>query len=180
MKWHRSAAVLSALTFVVVLGSAPRATAQPYCGITWGSLAKTSPEYTGAQITGARVGAHDCWDRLVIDLNGMPAPGYNVRYTDAFRAEGSGTVLPTAGGAIITISAHAWASVPWSVGTHVVSPEQLAASGFRTLRDVVYGGTYEGNTSIGLGVRARLPFRVFKLDGPDGGSRLVIDVAHQW
>jgi hypothetical protein len=33
---------------------------------------------------------------------------------------------------------------------------------------------------VGLGVRARLPFRVFKLDGPGEGSRLVIDVAHQW
>ena len=30
------------------------------------------------------------------------------------------------------------------------------------------------------GVRARLPFRVFTLTGPDSGSRLVIDIAHTW
>lgn len=30
------------------------------------------------------------------------------------------------------------------------------------------------------GVRARLPFRVFVLDGPGSGSRLVVDVAHRW
>jgi hypothetical protein len=29
-------------------------------------------------------------------------------------------------------------------------------------------------------VRARLPFRVFTLAGQGEGSRLVIDVAHQW
>jgi hypothetical protein len=38
----------------------------------------------------------------------------------------------------------------------------------------------EGQTEIGLGVRARLPFRVFPLAGPGDGSRLVIDVAHRW
>ncbi|ADG76293.1 hypothetical protein Cfla_3416 [Cellulomonas flavigena DSM 20109] len=33
---------------------------------------------------------------------------------------------------------------------------------------------------FGLGVRARLPFRAFVLAGPGSGSRLVVDVAHQW
>jgi hypothetical protein len=49
-----------------------------------------------------------------------------------------------------------------------------------TFRQVVFDGTFEGQTQIGLGVRARLPFRVFTLAGPGGGSRLVIDVAHRW
>ena len=53
-------------------------------------------------------------------------------------------------------------------------------AGYRTLRDVVYGGTFEGYTTFGVGVRARLPFRVLTLAGPDGGSRIVIDVAHRW
>ena len=41
-------------------------------------------------------------------------------------------------------------------------------------------GSYEGRTTFGVGVRARLPMRVFTLDGPGTGSRLVIDVAHRW
>jgi hypothetical protein len=40
---------------------------------------------------------------------------------------------------------------------------------------VVYAGDLEGAT-VGLGVRERLPFRVFTLTGPD---RLVVDVAHR-
>jgi hypothetical protein len=45
---------------------------------------------------------------------------------------------------------------------------------------VVYANSFEGSTSIGLGVRARLPFRAFTLDGPGSGSRLIVDVAHSW
>ena len=47
--------------------------------------------------------------------------------------------------------------------------------GYRTFRSTRYGGSFEAITQFGLGVRARLPFRVFRL--PD---RLVVDVAHHW
>lgn len=52
--------------------------------------------------------------------------------------------------------------------------------GFRTLRQVSFAGSSGGFTNFGVGVRARLPFRVFTLPGPGTGSRLVIDVAHRW
>ena len=47
--------------------------------------------------------------------------------------------------------------------------------GFRTFRQVAGAGSSEGYTSEGLGVRARLPFRVFTLAGPGNTVRLVID-----
>jgi hypothetical protein len=53
-------------------------------------------------------------------------------------------------------------------------------TGYRTLRQVAHAGTFEGQTTIGVGVRARLPFRTFTLAGPGRGSRLVIDIAHRW
>ena len=58
--------------------------------------------------------------------------------------------------------------------------ELVNVNGWNTFRQVAFGGSFEGYTTIGLGVRARLPFRVFTLSGPGAGSRLVIDVAHQW
>ena len=61
------------------------------------------------------------------------------------------------------------------LGAHLAS-----VSGYRTLRDVVYGGSFEGYTAFGVGVRARPPFRVFTLAGPGNHSRIVIDVAHHW
>jgi hypothetical protein len=182
--------MLAAATMAVgVMPAVARAAAAaPYCGIRWGSLAKSAPAMTQASVTGARVGRQDCYDRLVIDLAGTPAPGYNVRYIDPpYRAEGSGNPLFVAGGAVIQVTVHAPAydaggrpTVPWPVGELIVRESQLQAAGFRTFHDLVYGGSFEGYTSFGLGVRARLPFRVFQLDGPGNGTRLVIDVAHQW
>ncbi len=189
MSVRRALAVLSALTCTAVVAGIPIAQAEttPYCGITWGSLAKFSTTGTQAPITGARVGRQDCYDRLVIDLGGLPAPGYSVRYTDGVRSAGGGLPLSVAGGATITVTVFAPGydaagnpTVPWYVGQHIVTPDQFSAGGFRTFRDLVWGGGYEGESAFGLGVRARLPFRVFTLDGPGGGSRLVIDVAHQW
>ena len=52
--------------------------------------------------------------------------------------------------------------------------------GFGTLRSVVHAGSFEGDTTFGVGTRARLPFRVFTLAGPGGHSRIVLDVAHRW
>ncbi len=158
-----------------------------YCGITWGSLAKSDPVMSQGPVAGARVGRHDCFDRLVVDLAGT-APGYSVRYIDPpFRAEGSGAPLLVAGGAVLEITVRApgydqagHTTVPWSATATVVRPDQFQAGGFRTFRDLQWGGTFEGYSSFGLGVRARLPFRVLQFDGPGGGSRLVVDVAHQW
>lgn len=56
----------------------------------------------------------------------------------------------------------------------------MNVAGYSTFRQVALAGSFEGETTIGLGVRARLPMRVIVLDGPGSGSRLVIDVAHRW
>ena len=53
-------------------------------------------------------------------------------------------------------------------------------AGFVTFRQVAFASDFEGQTMIALGVRARLPMRVFRLPGEDGGYRLVVDVAHRW
>ena len=189
MRPRRMIAVLATVASTLVVGGAPSAAAHPtpYCGITWGSLAKSSPEMTGAPVVGARVGRHPCYDRLVIDLGGKPAGGYSVRYTNGLYNEETGERVRVAGGATLMVTARAGIqdangqfTVRWLWASHIVTPERFASGGFRTLRDLVYGGTYEGETDFALGVRARLPFRVFTLDGPGAGSRLVIDVAHRW
>ena len=48
-------------------------------------------------------------------------------------------------------------------------------AGYPTFRQVAWGGSFEGYTTVGLGVRTRLPFRVFR-----STNHLVIDVAHHW
>ncbi|XXC92426.1 hypothetical protein ACLLJJ_01895 [Streptomyces sp. A5-4] len=48
-------------------------------------------------------------------------------------------------------------------------------TGYKTFKDTKFGASFEGQTQIGLGVRARLPFRVLQ-----SGDKLTVDVAHTW
>lgn len=178
-----TAAVLGTTLLPAVAG------AGPYCGITWGSLPKSTPQMTGAPVTGVRAGHHDCYDRLVVDLAGHPPAGYDVRYIDPpYRADGSGDALFVAGGAVLQVVVRAPAydadgrtTVSWGIpGAVIIRPDQFDARGFTTFEDLVWGGSFEGQSSFGLGVRARLPFRVFQLNGPGDGTRLVVDVGHRW
>lgn len=190
MRRRGKALVLAALACTTMLTTIPMAPAQaaPYCGITWGSMMKSGGTLVDLPIVNARVGRHDCYDRLVVDLGaGHGDVGYFVYYSDGLRQPGSGDLIPTAGGATLTVHVlapgydmYGRPSTPWTLNQHVVTPSQFTAGGFRTFRDLVWAGTYEGESTFGLGVRARLPFRVFRYDPPCCGSRLVIDVAHQW
>lgn len=152
----------------------------PYCGITWGSAAKSAGTYSGAQITNVRAGRHTCYDRMVVDLRGKVS-GFDVRYASVYR-EGSGQYVPLSGAGDIRIVVRSAAYTSW--GSPTYSPASWANAvnvrGFDTFRQVAYAGSFEGQTTFGLGVRARLPMRAFIVDGPGTGSRLVVDVAHRW
>ncbi|HXD29068.1 MAG TPA: hypothetical protein VN621_09985 [Arthrobacter sp.] len=168
---------LASALLVAGLGLAPAApaAAAPYCGITWGSLADSASATSTARVVNARAGQHTCYDRLVLDLKGK-VRGYDVRYVSAVYTEGQGKRVPLDGAADLRIIVR--------TGNSTYAPASrtraVNVSGFRTFEQVAYLGSFEGQTSFGLGVRARLPFRTFILDGPGTGSRLVIDVAHRW
>lgn len=174
---------------VVVAGLAmivpAAAQAAPYCEITWGSLPKDAsivvpdPRAPGS-LTNVRAGRHGCYDRLVMDVDGGAAG--SVRYVAAVTADGSGDVVNLRGGAFLEIVLRNPAyDLDYRPTFTPTNPNELVnVTGWRTFRQVAYGGSFEGYTTIGLGVRARLPFRVFTLAGPGRGSRLVIDVAHRW
>lgn len=182
----RSRLTVAATTTALALGAlgltAPAAHAAPYCGLTWGSLAKQAAPMVPGPVTGVRAGEQPCYDRLVLDLGSAPAGGYSVAYVDQVHADGSGAVIPTRGGARLQVVAHAPAYSTAGVPTYLPAnrSEVVPVAGYRTFAQVVWANSVEGYTSPGLGVRARLPFRVMTLTGPGSGSRLVVDVAHAW
>jgi hypothetical protein len=151
------------------------------CPRGWGSLPEANSRMVQSPITNVRTGRHACFDRLVVDLRGR-APGYDVRYVTNVTQDGSGFVVPLRGGAKLQLIVRAPAYD--AAGRSTYSPankrELSNVSGYSTFRQVAYAGSFEGQTTIGLGVRARLPFRVFTLAGPGSNSRLVVDVAHRW
>ncbi|WP_369131804.1 hypothetical protein [Modestobacter sp. I12A-02662] len=179
--------VLTAVAAVLAGLVTPAAAAAPYCGITWGSLAEVGTGTDSEVLTGVRAGRHDCFDRLVIDLNGQDISfrSYDVRYVGRVVEDGSGRVVPLRGGADLQIVVRAPAHDQYGNPTYTPGnrAELVDVGGWTTFRQVAWAGSFEGQTTVGLGVRARLPFRVLTLDGvprSGEGPRLVIDVAHRW
>jgi hypothetical protein len=163
------------------LAPGPASATTSYCGLVWGSLAESNPAMSTASVTNVRTGQHYCFDRMVVDLNG-PVAGYTAQYVPVVVQDGSGLSIPLQGSAFlqVTVNAPSYDSNGNVTYNPAAKAELSNVAGYQTFRQVAYAGSFEGYTSIGLGVRARLPFRVFTLDGPGSGSRLVVDVAHFW
>jgi hypothetical protein len=161
------------------------ASAAPSCGITWGSLEKTGSGGSGS-LDDVRAGRHDCYDRLVLDVRGDPSfHSWHVGYVDRVIEDASGRPVPLRGGAFLDIVVPAPDHTPDGTPTYVPADrrELVDVGGFRTFRQVAWAGSFEGTSAIGVGVRARLPFRVTALSGipgTSGGTRVIIDVAHAW
>lgn len=175
---RRLGTLVALLLMAVLVPAAPASAAGAYCGQVWGSGEERAGDHLSAgQLVDVRAGRHACYDRLVLDVD-APLTAYSVQYVDQVRADGSGAVVPVRGGARLEVVA----GVPviatdafWREDGRIVD-----LSRYRTFRDVVFAGSFEGMTTVGLGVRARLPFRTFVLPGPGDGSRLVVDVGHRW
>ena len=179
--------ILSLTTALSALVLTAPAQAAPYCGITWGSSAKAETARDTEMVNGVRSGRHACFDRLVFDLGGQDISfgSYDVRYVPVVYEDGRGDPVPVRGDADLQIVVRAPAYDQY--GNATFSPadhrEVVDVSGYTTFRQVAWAGSFEGQTTIALGVRARLPFRVFTLQGTpnsDDGPRMVVDVAHRW
>jgi hypothetical protein len=173
-------AVAAGIAPVAAASTAPASTlaaSAPYCGITWGSQAKTVGAVTAdTQLTNIRAGRHGCYDRLVFDVRLGNVKWYSVKYVSDVLDE-SGRVVPLRGGSKLSITSliadHDGVSgQPYPYPNRA---ELVNVSGYPTFRQVAWAHSDRHFTSFGLGVRARLPFRAFTLPG-----RLVIDVAHHW
>ena len=183
-----AAAVLSGGLFGTAQASPTYYGDEPFCGQVWGSLPEGEALTTSdAVLTDVRAGRHVCFDRLVIDLRGPAdgAPSYDVRYVDAVSAPGSGDPVPLEGGAALRVVVGAPAHDDGYRPTFEPGQDGDAVSvdGFETIRQVAWAGSFEGQTTLGVGTRARLPFRVFTLlgtPGDDRAVRVVIDVGHLW
>ncbi len=165
----------------------PAQAATPYCGITWGSLPEARSGGDTDMLNDVRSGRHACFDRLVFDLGGQDTTfgSYDVRYVPLVRTDGAGEAVPVRGDADLQIVLRAPAYDGNGHPTYVPANrrEVVDVSGYTTFRQVAWAGSFEGHPTIALGVRARLPFRVFTLDGTpnsDDGPRMVVDVAHRW
>lgn len=157
--------------------SATKVVAMQTCSVTkdW----NTAPDGGGtamspAAILGVRAGRHACYDRLVFDIGGPDPVGFDARYVPVVRADGSGHPVPVPGAAALQLVVRApIGEQPLRIGDPLVSP---TAAGLRSVRAVAYAGSFEGQTTVGVGLSRKAPFRVWSL--PDGDrQRVIVDVA---
>ena len=116
-------------------------------------------------LVGVRWAAHPAYDRVVFDFANA-TPGWRAAY-EPLRAQGTGDVVPLAGAATLALTFHVART---AIALRAMYPA------LPTLRQVGWGGDFEGYVGAGLGLRDRVGFRVFALSGP---PRVVVDVAHQ-
>ncbi|MFF3335319.1 hypothetical protein ACFYWX_38245 [Streptomyces sp. NPDC002888] len=183
--WAAAALMTATLAVAAVPAEAAPATATKAattCPTGWGSIDKTHTASTAKPLRNIRTGSHDCYDRMVFDVPGAGTGelGYSVGYVDHLYQDGSGRLIPVSGGAIIEVRVHAPAydpetGKPTYPGVSGRALPGVNLTGYRTFKDAKYAGSFEGDTQIGIGVRARLPFRVLVLT-----DHIVVDVAHTW
>lgn len=177
-------AVVVWLVAVAVAIAAPAEVEASTCAVVWGSLAKSTENDVvdpGPPMVDVRAGRHDCYDRLVIDVRG-PVADFHVHYVTGVTGLASGEPVPLRGGAFleVIVGASDRDEAGQLAFPRAGQDELVSVAGFSTFRQVSWAESQEGVTALGVGVRARLPFRVFILAGPGPLSRLVIDVAHRW
>ncbi|MFI0777350.1 hypothetical protein [Streptomyces sp. NPDC021212] len=176
--------VLAGAGLAGTVGAAQAATTgtSAACATGWGSGEKTESSSSAKPLVNIRTGQHECYDRMVFDIKGATAADKAfvwAGYVDAMYQNGSGDPIPVNGGAILEIHVGA-ASYSQSGGT--TYPGKVAqqlpgvdVSDYKTFQDTRFGSSFEGETQVGVGVRARLPFRIFQQDG-----KVIVDVAHSW
>jgi hypothetical protein len=174
---RKVALVLAAVTgFAVVAPVAASAAPLACTPVDWGSGEKHASQTAVGLLTNIRAGRQECFDRLVFDFTGVD-DGYTVRYVSQVTQDGSGEPVPLRGGAKlqVTVNSPAYDQDGNPTYTYPNGSELVDVTGYRTFRQVAWAGSFEGQSTVGLGVRARLPFRVFTLS-----NRVVVDVAHVW
>lgn len=166
--------------------AAPTSTGGPSvdCSMTmsWTTAAKREARDTDVPIRGITGEASACAERVTVAVGpAARAPGYRVRYVPEVVADGSGQVVPLRGGGFLEVVIDSPAYDP-ATGAPTVSwsnrSEIVDVASFRVIQQVAYAGSFEGMTTIGIGVDdAARGFTVSSAMGPDGDAHIMIDIA---
>lgn len=125
-------------------------------------------------VTEVRVGAHESFDRVVFTIEGDGEAGWQVRYVDQARSQGSGSEVALEGGAVLEVVITNTA-YPMDAPATPFTGERVDTGALTTIRDLVNDNIFEGRHVFFVGTEQRTPFRVFRLEDP---QRVVLDVRH--
>lgn len=125
-------------------------------------------------VTDVRVGHHDGFDRVVLELGGTGTPGWHVEYVDAPVADPGDQPLALAGDQALQVVVTG-TTYPFETGlTEFTLGQPVPLAGGTSVAEAVLVGTFEGRTQAYVGVVGDpAPFRAYLLADP---VRLVVDV----
>jgi hypothetical protein len=161
------------------------------CGQTdgWSTDQKSADPMSTDALYLVRAGRHDCYDRVVLDVNGSADVGYQVGYVPQVTADGSGKPIPVEGDAALQVvvrapaqgsddSGHQPGRILAKTGDYLYTADQLAD--WDSLRAVRFAGSFEGQSTLAFGVREKLPFQAStQYDETDHVRHVIIDIAHE-
>jgi hypothetical protein len=125
-------------------------------------------------VTDIRIGRHDGFDRVVFETDGTGTPGWDVRYVDGAQSQGSGDPIEVEGGAVLQVTITG-TGIPADTGVEeYAGPDRLSSGDTEVVTEVVWDGTFEGQSQAAVGVAEETPFRVYLLEDP---ARVVLEVA---
>jgi len=146
--------------------------APPFPADTAPDTADAAPG-SAVTVTGIRTGHHDGFDRVVFDVAGTGAPGWDVRYVPQAVEQGRGEPIDVAGKAVLQVTLTG-VGYPTDTGIEEYDGSApLPGSGTAVVTEVVWDSTFEGTSVAFVGTTERVPFRVYLLQGP---ARVVLDV----
>jgi hypothetical protein len=164
------AAAAALLVTVVFDPAAGLANTQP--GFSTQPKVVEHPPVGSPTLTSLRAGRHANFDRVVFQLDGPIPSYYSVRYVPVVRLDGSGEPLQLRGTAFLEVVVRA---PTHDQNNHpVLRPSRLRPN-FPALREVNAPGSFEGQTTAGIGLTKQVGFRVLELTNP---TRIVVDLAH--
>lgn len=128
-------------------------------------------------VTDVRVGTHDGFDRVTVELDGDAQVGWFTRWDDEAILSGSGQSAEVDGEMFLTVAVRGVLLPPdrpddvepWDGET------VAAAAGSEVLVEVVEGVLFEGQQQIFLGADRDVPYRIERFEDP---QRIVIDLVH--
>jgi len=177
-----TAATTASTTATTATTSTAGATTTATCAVT-GSTNEVKvnfPQQLSSLVgTDIRTGAHDCYERVVIELKaGAPSgspemfPGYWVRYQDRPILDSPrGEPVTITGQAVLIVSLGSW--MPDMQGNGYSGPKTITPTNVTSIKQLVQIENFEGMTQWAIGLDAKRPFTVTTLADP---NRLVIDI----
>lgn len=122
-------------------------------------------------IEDVRAGAHDGFDRLVVELSGTGSPSVIAGYEADPRQQASGYELRPVGNAFFTLLIQ---GVPLSMSAddEIVAKSDPSGVAAGNIVGVADGGVFEADAQYVVGLNAQRPYKLTVLDNP---TRVVVD-----